>query len=816
MDAFWTLCAELIRRWHLWLLAGAVVATVTFAFGITRLEFKTSQDTFVPSGSQVFQDNVRYEQQFGGEPVLVLFTADDIRQLFAPPNIGELAALEDELQASGLYHSVFGPLAILQFAQDQIPVAAELAPGAIARLQNAATEAARAEAAATGASEAEQENAAQDARDAATEAYSARVAADARRLAAAGEQSLDNPQFVDFLIFDEAGAIRPEFTGIFPDPQHALMVVRLNGNMSIDEQGDAAAAAVETVNGHEFKGIDVLPTGAPILLKEINDTMRESMAIMAVLASAIMMIVLFLLFRARWRLLSLGVVLVGNVWAFGLIGYLGIPLTMVTISGLPILIGLGMDFAIQMHSRIEEETERSGDPFTGLQNALARLGPPLGIAVVAAAAGFLALHISRVPMIRDFGSMLAVGIVILAVAGILLPASLLYHRDRQRQQSTTAPPQQRLQVENLVRALTSSTDRRLLPIVAIGVAFVLIGLVADRNITIQTDPERFVPQDSPVLQDLYQIRDTAGSSSQMGFMVEADDVLDEEVLAWIGDFGRRQLEQHPTELMRADSITSIVTLAVGAPPTTEDVEAILAVAPDAISNTFVSADRTQAHIIFAIGPISLDERRDLLDEMQAGLDAPPGVTATPAGLAVIGIEAVDALSANRTLMTYAALGAVLVWLFVAYRNLAKTVLPVLPVLIALGGSSMAIYLLGIELNPLTAVSGPLIIATCTEFSVLIMARYSEERERGYSPREAINISSLRIGRAISVSGITTIGGFGVLAFSGFPLLETFGIVTALNVGIALFSTLIVLPPLLVWADEERGLMPMHKDLRPAK
>ena len=56
----------------------------------------------------------------------------------------------------------------------------------------------------------------------------------------------------------------------------------------------------------------------------------------------------------------------------------------------------------------------------------------------------------------------------------------------------------------------------------------------------------------------------------------------------------------------------------------------------------------------------------------------------------------------------------------------------------------------------------------------------------------------------------------MLAFSGFPLLETFGIVTALNVGIALFSTLIVLPPLLVWADEERGLMPVHEDLRPTK
>jgi hypothetical protein len=510
------------------------------------------------------------------------------------------------------------------------------------------------------------------------------------------------------------------------------------------------------------------------------------------------------------------VVLVGSVWAFGLMGFLGIPLTMVTISGLPILIGLGMDFAIQMHSRFEEESERTGGPVSGLRAALANLGPALTVAVLAATVGFLVLHISRVPMIRDFGSMLAVGIVILFLAGIIIPTSLLFWRDRHREPSPVAAPSNRLEVERLVRALTSSADRRLVPVVAVGVAFVFIGLLADQRISVQTDPERFVPQDSQVLRDLYRIRDTAGSSSQLGIMVEADDVTRPDVLTWMADFEERQREQHPAELLRSDSIASMVTRVTGAPPTPQDVEAILAIAPDAISDTFVSEDGSQAHIIFAIGPISLQERKELLAEMQADLDAPPGVTATPAGLAVIGIEAVDALSANRSLMTYAALGAVLVWLLISYRNLVKTVLPLMPILIAVGGSSAAIYLLGIELNPLTAVSGPLIIATCTEFSVLIMARYFEERERGQSPREAMSTASTRIGRAITASGLTTIAGFGVLAFSGFPLLETFGIVTALNVGIALLSTLIVLPPLLVWADEETRLAPVHEDLRRAE
>src|SRR5207247_1910405 len=121
---------------------------------------------------------------------------------------------------------------------------------------------------------------------------------------------------------------------------------------------------------------------------------------------------LFLIFRARWRLLSLPAVLVGCVAAFGLMGFVGISLTIVTISGLPILIGLGVDFAVQAHSRIEEETYASGSAEQGVERAVRRLGPALGIASIAACIGFIVMRLSRVPMIRDFGTMLPVSAAI--------------------------------------------------------------------------------------------------------------------------------------------------------------------------------------------------------------------------------------------------------------------------------------------------------------------------------------------------------------------------------------------------------------------
>jgi uncharacterized membrane protein YdfJ with MMPL/SSD domain len=54
-------------------------------------------------------------------------------------------------------------------------------------------------------------------------------------------------------------------------------------------------------------------------------------------------------------------------------------------------------------------------------------------------------------------------------------------------------------------------------------------------------------------------------------------------------------------------------------------------------------------------------------------------------------------------------------------------------------------------------------------------------------------------------------GVGVIATSSLPLLRDFGIIVAMNVAVALLAALIVLPPLLVWADNRgwvsRGQIP---------
>jgi predicted RND superfamily exporter protein len=159
------------------------------------------------------------------------------------------------------------------------------------------------------------------------------------------------------------------------------------------------------------------------------------------------------------------------------------------------------------------------------------------------------------------------------------------------------------------------------------------------------------------------------------------------------------------------------------------------------------------------------------------------------------------LEANRTVLTYVALGAVFLFLMLRLRSPIRALLCMIPVLMGVGATSIVAALAGFKLSPLTALGGPLVIAACTEFTSLIFLRHLEERERGLSPVDAAHVAESRTGRAFFASALAIVAGVGVLAVSPLPLLRDFGLITSINVAVALLSALVVLPPVMVWADE---------------
>src|SRR5205807_7245759 len=221
---------------------------------------------------------------------------------------------------------------------------------------------------------------------------------------------------------------RKALSSVFLDTHTAQIVTRLPGNASIEQEGAASKLVQKEAAKLRFDNARTVTTGAAVLLKDINDYLRGGMLTLGGIAVLIMIVILGVLFRVRWRLLPLLVILLGVTWAFGLAGYLGIPLTIVTIAGLPVMLGVGIDYAIQMHARVEEEVviDRAAHP---IQETARNLGPALLVVTFDAIFAFTALRFAKVPMLRQFGLLLAVGIAVICLCSIIAPLAALGIRE---------------------------------------------------------------------------------------------------------------------------------------------------------------------------------------------------------------------------------------------------------------------------------------------------------------------------------------------------------------------------------------------------
>jgi hypothetical protein len=813
MEQFWRqLGWNLGKRWYV-VLVVALAITAALAPGLSRLEFATGQDSYLNPESREAVDNVVFQDAFGGEAVVLLFTMDEGRsvdELFTPANIATLQDVEDELAGIGEVQSVITPLTALRWSE-----AIANGPGTAALASAAA-------------------------RDPDPDGQAARnadIGVSLARLNAVTDRSLEDPAWVDFLLWgndgyttSDAGAIAPadaervvrlSLQSTFPTNNVAVGGVVLTGNASLDELSAGTDAVLDVMEGVELEGVETISTGSPVYLKEINDYLQSGMLTLGGLALVVMAVILFLMFRVRWRLLPLLAVVVGVVWAFSLLGYLGIALSLVTISGLPILIGMGIDFALQVHNRVEEEVVLDKETHP-ISETAANVGPPLVVAVIGCVLAFLALRVSRVPMIRDFGVLLAIGIVVLLVVGIAIPLTVLGAREWHRRTKT----REETFTERLVVKL-GSLPTRWVPVMAV-VALVLVvaGLSLENRTKIQSDPVRWIDQGSQVVADIETLDERTGFSTTLGILIESNNVLAPEVSQVLTEFVF-DAEARPEVSVSSSlvgTMAKIIAIPGGSPlaPTPEDLAAALEVAPPGIRRALVNEDGTAAQVNLRLAASSLEDRSVLVRDLERDLEARLGavdladdtvltvglaegddpIRAVPAGLAVVGVGLLENLTANRALLTYLALAAVSLLLVLRFRSLIRTLLTLVPVLLGVGASSLVVSLLGIELSPLTTVSGPLIIASCVEFAVLITGRYVEERERGLTARQATDVASARTGRAFFASAATTVGGFATLVVSPLPLLRDFGLIVTLNVAIALLAALVAMPPLLVWADEK--------------
>jgi predicted RND superfamily exporter protein len=204
---------------------------------------------------------------------------------------------------------------------------------------------------------------------------------------------------------------------------------------------------------------------------------------------------------------------------------------------------------------------------------------------------------------------------------------------------------------------------------------------------------------------------------------------------------------------------------------------------------------------FGIRAQSLEDQQHLIERVRSEIGTPPpGVEVELAGLPVIAAQSASDLSNSRYWLTLAGLALVAAALLLVYRSWRRALMPLVPTVLATGWASLLLWITDVPLNPMSAALGALTIAIATEFGVLLVGRFHEERSGGVEVEEALQRAYARTGAAVLASGVTAIAGFAVLIASDVQMLRDFGLVTVVDLAAALAGVLLVLPAMLLWLE----------------
>jgi hydrophobe/amphiphile efflux-3 (HAE3) family protein len=846
-------------------LAAAVVLALAGLALASRLEPSASTDTLVNRDSSAFEATERFRKQFGEEPVVVLVKGE-LQQSILTADLGTLLRLEGCLSGNvpkeglatlpdvcGWFAEnqpakvVYGPGTFVNTAANQIAEGFSAKQAAKAREADAASAAARQLSKRRGDPPAEQERLANEARSLVFAQFTEETLRLALRYGLTSIPSLDNVDFVSQLVFDPSrgvGEPKARFAYLFPSADAALIQIRMKPTLSESEREEAVDRMQDAVFDEQFRlerGGRYVVTGVPVVVDALAAEVQSEIFILLLAALLVMAATLALVFRTRLRLLPLALALGAAALTFGAVSLAGGGLTMASIAALPVLIGLAVDYAIQFQARFDEvESSAPGRPPSETAAKAASVGgPTIATAGLSTAVGFLVLLLSPVPMVRGFGAMLVVGIVLALGCALTAGFAVLVRFREPRPDVPPVLPRVRAHAADAWDGIAASrlgdwvraaghrlrgwgrtaldaaleAPRRIL---IIGLFAAILGWGLDTQTEVISDVRELVPRDLPALQDVNTLQEATGVSGEIDVTLTGGDLTEPAVIDWMTRFQREVLAEHgyevgatcaqekdPPELCPALSLPDLFRS--GPPEQKESVRALLDAVPPYFSQAVITSDRQTATLAFGIRLMSFDRQKEVIDDIEARLDPPDGIDASVVGLPVLAADANDALAdpLRRLLTLLAGLLLVFAVLRVVRRSTRQAAIPLIPIALATGWSALVLFLLRIPLNPMSAVMGALVIAISTEFSVLLSSRYHQERAAGAGPRQAIEATYASTGAAVLASGATAIMGFAALIASDIRMLRDFGIVTVVDLTVSLLGVMLVLPAALVWAEQRR-------------
>lgn len=333
----------------------------------------------------------------------------------------------------------------------------------------------------------------------------------------------------EILIHNKWKFIEPTIVqGNAPEAKATLIIVEINASLSTEERKLLANEIRETVNDIPLEYIETEQAGADLMAYQVDEVSNQTMMLLAAGIIVLITIILYLSFR-KWSyvLLPLLTILIATIWTLGTMVLIGLEFTALHVAVLPLLIGLGIDDAVHVSRRYQEELRKSEYPTLAMAITMKSIGTAIFLTSVTTIIAFLSNGFSGVKPVKDFGIVCAIGIAYAFIVTITFYIAMRFWLDRRGGDKILVDvTEEGPYMDALISRMSFTIDSHPKAVIYFVVAITLLSLYGATQVRTEFDVAEFLPPDLPSLQTADNLEENfkGGSYTTAYILYQGDDL----------------------------------------------------------------------------------------------------------------------------------------------------------------------------------------------------------------------------------------------------------------------------------------------------
>ena len=562
--------------------------------------------------------------------------------------------------------------------------------------------------------------------------------------------------------------------------------------------------------------LSVRVSGMPYIRTLNSQNIQDEIQLFVGGALLITAIIFFFFFRSfRATFITLFVVMVGVIWAFGFIGLFGYEITILTALIPPLIIVIGVPNAVFLINKYQQEVKKHGNQAKSLQRVITKVGNATLMTNITTASGFATFVFTKSQLLKEFGIIASINIVgVFILALLIIPVIYSFMSLPKKKHLNHLEKQW---IDNVVNWMERMVRHHRIAVYITTVVVIVFGIIGVYQIRVSGSLIEDMPKGMQFYKDIKFFEEEFGGIMPLEILIDTKKEKGVMKLSTLKKMEKINdaIEQFP-ELSKPVSITNLVKYSKqayyrGIPkyyqlPTSQEQSYIFAYTKNSdgnskMLNNFVDSTGRYARITTFMKDIGTDKMAIIQDRLKAVIEKEfpnDKFDVHLTGKALVFLKGTNYLINNLIISLSLAIFLIalfMAWMFRSYQMILISLVPnMLPLLITAG--LMGFF--GIPIKPSTILVFSIAFGISVDDTIHFLAKYRQELQaNNWKIKKSVYSALRETGVSMFYTSIVLFFGFLVFTISSFGGTIALGGLVSVTLLFAMVSNLLLLPSLLL-------------------